>query len=155
MALDPNPAATNEAVTHPHVNDETVCEGDGQARIRRALGEGRLFDFFVMVDRILHTYAPGRAFVELDQWYGRSCHDCGYSMDEDEPLHLRRVRRADLPGLLQLLYRTVTESAAPAAETSCARCDDICCTDCLTTCQICRKRVCSDCLHETLLYHLP
>ena len=33
VPLDPNPAAANDAVTHPHVNDEILCEGDGRASI--------------------------------------------------------------------------------------------------------------------------
>jgi hypothetical protein len=30
-------------------------------------------DTFTIVDRLLHTYAPGRAYVEVDQWHGISC----------------------------------------------------------------------------------
>ena len=29
IALSPNPAATDETVTHPHVSNEKLCEGDG------------------------------------------------------------------------------------------------------------------------------
>src|SRR5262249_5986414 len=68
VALDPNPAASNNSITHPHINDERVCEGDARSAIARALAEGRLGDFFTIVDRLLHTYAPGRAYVELDSW---------------------------------------------------------------------------------------
>ena len=70
VALDPNPAASDDTVTHPHLRDERLCEGDGRAGIRSALAEGRLYDFFVIVDRLLHTYARGQAFVELSQWSG-------------------------------------------------------------------------------------
>ena len=28
VALDPQPAASNESVTHPHVQDESLCEGE-------------------------------------------------------------------------------------------------------------------------------
>ena len=84
VALDPAPAASNRLVTHPHVNDEVLCEGDGSVSVRKALAEGRLFDFFTMVDRLLHTYAAGRAHIELEQWQGMCCHDCGCVMNEDD-----------------------------------------------------------------------
>ncbi|MHC4521078.1 MAG: hypothetical protein ACYTAS_20995, partial [Planctomycetota bacterium] len=45
MAIDPHPAATDDAVTHPHVSNDVVCEGDGAAAIKAALEVGRLVDF--------------------------------------------------------------------------------------------------------------
>ena len=33
IALDASPAASNESVTHPHVQDEQVCEGEGRQAI--------------------------------------------------------------------------------------------------------------------------
>jgi hypothetical protein len=41
-ACEPNPASSNLSVTHPHVQDEKLCEGDGRLAIRAALAEGRL-----------------------------------------------------------------------------------------------------------------
>jgi hypothetical protein len=77
VALDPHPAESNASVTHPHVSEEILCEGDGRQALRAALAAGRLLDFFTMVDRLLCTYAPGRGYVELDHWEGLACHDCG------------------------------------------------------------------------------
>ena len=37
-----------------------------------------------MVDRLLGTYAPGRAYVELDHWDGLACHDCGSIVSAEE-----------------------------------------------------------------------
>ena len=39
--LDANPADANHSVTHPHVQDEAVCEGEGRQPVRRALEQGR------------------------------------------------------------------------------------------------------------------
>ena len=55
-ALDSNPAAVNEDVTHPHIQDEVLCEGEGRTAIRAVLREGRLLDFFTVVSQVLHTY---------------------------------------------------------------------------------------------------
>ena len=35
VALNPNPAATDDSVTHPHVRGERLCEGEGRTTIRR------------------------------------------------------------------------------------------------------------------------
>jgi len=60
VALEPYPARTNDSVTHPHVSDEVVCEGDGREAIQAALQQGRIGDFFLLVSQLLHTYAPAR-----------------------------------------------------------------------------------------------
>ena len=59
VALDPNPAAKNEDVTHPHVQDGSLCEGEGRSAVQAALEECRLYDFFLLVSRLLHTYGRG------------------------------------------------------------------------------------------------
>jgi hypothetical protein len=76
VALDPHPAAKNQDVTHPHVQDEQLCEGEGRAAVRAALTEGRLHDFFLLVSQTLHTYGEGSAYVELEHWDGIPCDDC-------------------------------------------------------------------------------
>ena len=58
IALDPHPAALNDAVTHPHVSDERLCTGDAGAAIQAALAAGRVFDFFTLVRSVLVTYNP-------------------------------------------------------------------------------------------------
>src|SRR5262245_47546709 len=113
VALDANPAASNSSVTHPHVNGAILCEGDGRASVRRALAEGRLFDFFTMVDRILQTYSVGRAHVELDRWQGKRCEDCSGFIDEEDDYY------------------------------QCPRCErDVCC-DCSSSCSNCDQMFCS------------
>ncbi|MCA9067760.1 MAG: hypothetical protein KDA84_02485, partial [Planctomycetaceae bacterium] len=72
IATDANPAGNDEDVTHPHVRDNTLCEGEGTLPIRRAIEEGRLVDFFQVVDQILNTYNGGSAYVALDEWQGIS-----------------------------------------------------------------------------------
>jgi hypothetical protein len=59
VALDPNPASSSDDTTHPHVSNEQLCSGEGRTSIASAIREGRLFDLFTVVDRVLHTYAAG------------------------------------------------------------------------------------------------
>jgi len=84
VALEPNPAATDDNVTHPHVSSERLCEGNGHIAIRRAIEQGRLCDFFAMVTSILQTYNPDSPYVSLSDWDGFCCYDCGYTISGDE-----------------------------------------------------------------------
>ena len=53
VALEPHPAAGRDDITHPHVSDETLCEGEGHNMSKLARESGRIFDFFTIVDRTL------------------------------------------------------------------------------------------------------
>ncbi len=58
VALDPHPAGSNQCVTHPHVSDDKLCAGDAAAPIQQALINGRICDFFQLVQAVLTTYNP-------------------------------------------------------------------------------------------------
>jgi len=75
VALDPHPAACNDIVTHPHVSDEHLCEGDASAAIESALANGRICDFFQLVTAVLTNYNPNSPYVALGDWEGRPCYD--------------------------------------------------------------------------------
>ncbi len=149
VALDPNPAASNSSITHPHVNDERVCEGDGRAPIARALAEGRLGDFFTLVDRLLQTYAPGRAYVELESWTGSACSDCGGLVDEEDRSHCSRCEEvlcADCGSICSVCEQLICDGCA----TACQHCERVTCPSCLEACGTCAERVCPECLIEPL-----
>ncbi len=129
VALDANPAVSNNSVTHPHLSDEILCEGDGQRAIRAALDEGRLADFFLLVWRLLDTYSPGRAFVELSDWNGAACNECGTRMHEDD----------------RCICCGCEEVYCPECMHFCSHCDQIYCVGCISRCQICDGSVCGSC----------
>lgn len=130
VALDPHPAAFNEAVTHPHVQDERLCEGEGREAIETALAQGRFADFFLVVSQLLHNYAQGQAYVELSRWAGAACSDCGAQVDDDERYHCDRCD-AELCG----------ECSA-----CCERCGSGFCSECIKACEACRQSYCESCL---------
>ena len=149
VALDPNPAACDDAVTHPHVRDERLCEGEGRTGIRRALAEGRLFDFFTIVDRLLHTYARGQAYVELDRWSGMRCSDCSSIVDDGDCSSCDRCE--------EMICCDCTNSCPHCQQICCASCLDRCphceeltCPGCLEHCSQCQVCVCPDCLTDQL-----
>jgi hypothetical protein len=149
VALDPHPAAKNEGVTHPHVQDERLCEGEGHPAIRAALAECRVFDFFLLVSQILHTYARGSAYIELDDWSGVSCSDCGATMNRDDSYCCQRCG-SELCEDCRQVCTGCDEPYCSGCLSQCAACGHEYCSSCLATCPACRKRFCEDCREEGL-----
>lgn len=147
IATDPHPPQSRENVTHPHVMDDLLCEGEGKHAIRQALAQGRLLDFFTLVAGILRNYNPESPFVELALWYGQSCSDCGAVVSEDDYYVCQKCGSAVCPGC-ELSCSGCDDSCCSECGTSCSACDDGYCQSCLQRCQQCRAGVCSGCLDE-------
>jgi len=132
IAVDANPAAANDSVTHPHVQDEAVCEGDGHQPIRKALEQGRLLDFFMIVANLLRTYNSGSPFVSLSDWHGAECADCGGTVCDDERWTCEKCET------------TVCDECY----CNCPGCDGIFCNECMTRCEGCDENHCSGCMKQ-------
>ena len=129
IALDPNPAGCDGDLTHPHVREKRLCEGEGKVAIRQALQQGRLFDFFLLVRQILETYNSGSAYTSLSNWGGRDCSDCGRRTYEDESTSCDRC----------------SDHICFDCSSRCEQCDRYCCTTCCTTCAGCSEAICNAC----------
>jgi hypothetical protein len=149
VALDPHPAAKSDDVTHPHVQDEQLCEGEGRSAIRAALAECRLHDFFLLVCQLLHTYGRGSAYVELENWNGVPCDECGDSLNEDDRYYCHRCD-ATLCSSCSASCQGCGESHCSGCLSPCAACGYEYCSSCLATCPECHKRFCEDCCEEGL-----
>jgi hypothetical protein len=147
VALDPNPPATDMDVTHPHVRSERLCEGEGITPIAAALAEGRLLDFFQLVSQILHNYGRGSAYVELDDWEGVSCEDCGRMIRSDDRYYCHRCG-ITLCESCDILCESCLESHCSGCMGTCAGCQQDACRDCLATCPKCERRFCAECREE-------
>jgi hypothetical protein len=147
IAVDPNPAASNESVTHPHVEDGELCAGEGRIAIRHALAEGRLVDFFLVVANILRTYNHGSAFVTLELWEGRRCMDCGAHTREDEYVSCAQCDRS-VCNDCYVYCESCHSTYCSECSSQCAACVERYCNDCLHTCPACQELVCSNCLME-------
>jgi hypothetical protein len=147
IAKDPHPAESRDNVTHPHVMDEILCEGDGKHAIRLALSEGRLLDFFTLVAGVLRTYNPESPFVELALWHGSACSDCRAMVAEDYSYVCHRCGET-LCGECETVCGGCEESYCSSCIGSCAACEESCCRGCLKRCDGCHRHVCSDCLNE-------
>lgn len=132
IATDPCPASNDEDVTHPHVRNETLCEGEGTLPINRALDDGRLGDFFQIVSQVLETYNPGSAYVDLESWDGTSCVACGYSLSSDEG------SRCSISG----------DDVCSECAVFCPDCENDFSPDYTDRCNSCGEDYCQHCLEE-------
>ena len=148
IAVDPNPANCDVSVTHPHVQDNAVCEGDGCQPIRQALNQGRLLDFFMIVANLLRTYNDGSPYVKLSDWYGALCVDCSTVLGDDDRY---TCDRCDSVVCGECYYACTACDRISCAEcnTRCETCDQSLCTRCIKSCSECMDGACVKCLDES------
>lgn len=147
IATDANRPSSNDGVTHPHVQDDRLCEGDGQPAINLALQQGRLLDFFQLVEQVLGTYNPSSAYVSIRDWDGATCGHCGQSTDPED---CRECSSCDAFICDECVYR-----CSDCEDPFCGNCDEPCsgclesiCKFCIRSCSECDERHCFDCLSE-------
>jgi hypothetical protein len=131
VALDPNPASSNEDVTHPHVQSNSLCVGDASAAITQALRQGRINDAFCLVRSVLHTYNPHSPYVTLDAWSGSPCPDCGRSVGSESLYYCESCGNDYCDDCIG----------------SCDLCDQSACSGCLERDPVSRQRCCPGCRH--------
>ena len=149
IALNPHPAASNRRITHPHVNDEQLCTGDGRTAIQAALHNGRICDFFTLVRSVLENYNPDSPFIPIADWEGVLCSDCGYTMSDND-VHGCYVCGQEFCDDCISYCRRCDESVCHGCLEDCPSCDESFCSNCMTTCPKCGRPICKTCLEENL-----
>jgi hypothetical protein len=128
-ANEPNACASDESITHPHVRDEWLCEGEAKVAIAAALKQGRLVDFFDMIMGILNTYGYDNPYAKLEAWdVTEECCECGGHVYDDS--------------------RTICGCDAILCEdcgSCCSVCDNVMCSECNYTCDHCNTHLCDGC----------
>ncbi len=147
IALDPNAAASSPDTLHPHVQGNQLCEGEGRSAIRRALREGRLLDFFVLVRQILRTYNAASAYVSLESWSGVQCRDCGELVGEDDCSFCEPCE-VDICCSCSFSCASCGRSCCSECVETCSGCGDHFCPGCLESCAGCRESFCQECLTD-------
>ena len=164
-ALNPNPAQGRSDVTHPHVDEERLCAGDGDLLIRQALQQGRIEDAFKLVLAVLDNYNDDSPYVHLDEWNGEvysckecgsdelredtvySCEDCGENFCEDCISACEKCNRAICTGCSRNCEECSCIMCERCAEdTVCKECDRMICEDCMEICTNCGVKKCGECL---------
>ena len=147
-ALEPNPAASSDEITHPHVQDKTLCEGDARPMLELALQSGRLFEFFLVVVQTLRTYNPDSPFVSLAQWFGVPCHDCGSTVDEEDRIRCEHCE-VIVCSECYACCASCDRCCCAGCYTTCSSCDEVLCDACRLVCECCQQPYCERCLdHE-------
>ena len=147
IAQSPCPASSDSEVTHPHVHSNRLCEGDGFNSIRNALIQGRLIDFFTIVENILNTYNPESPYVSLDDWDGISCYSCGYSVSGDDCYYCECCDN-DFCSECSTYCKSCDITICDSCAYHCANCEDSICEECREICLECANAFCSDCIDK-------
>lgn len=140
VALEPNPAAGNDAVTHPHVSGNALCAGDAAVPIATALTQGRISDAFCMVRAVLETYNPNSPYVSIEEWDGIRCTDCDGIVRSDQLNHCESCGSDfcdDCFSFCDLCEQSYCRSCLEYDRVS----DQRCCSDCRGTCSDCGRTV--------------
>lgn len=147
VALDAHPAASDESVTHPHVQSEQPCEGEARAPIRLALQEGRIADFFLIVLNLLNTYNSASPFVSLEKWEGLVCPDCGANVSEENRISCENCG-SEVCDDCYLACPSCSRLYCSQCVETCSGCDESACKYCMKPCSKCGERLCPNCLSE-------
>ncbi len=149
VALEPNPAASDERVTHPHVSNEGLCAGDASAALRTALISGRICDVFLLARSVLENYNSGSPFVSLENWDGTACSDCGYCASAGDTFCCEGCQQdycEECISSCQACDMTLCRGCLR----KCPLCDEYVCESCLQACHRCGARACSACLDDNV-----
>ena len=149
VATEPNPASRNISTTHPHVSENKLCEGEGKIPIRKALEQGRICDFFMLVANTLNTYNPDSAYIRLDDWSGEQCYDCGDSIHGDDIYYCRSCDY-EFCSYCSSYCRNCDETCCLGCGGECPECGDFVCPRCVAACVECKKKYCVNCLEEKM-----
>jgi len=144
LVINPDSELLYSDITHPHVQNQQLCEGEGSGPISQALEQGRLLDFFVLVRQVLETYNPDSAYRKLSHWRGRDCQDCGCSVSDDESSHCDACGN-ELCGDCRYGCQHCSNDCCSQCHAVCAHCLGIFCSNCLETCTSCSREFCESC----------
>jgi hypothetical protein len=149
IARDPNPAAGSPSVTHPHVSDQQLCEGEANRPIRRALSSGRVCEFFMLVTSVLRQYNRESPYVALEEWEGEPCSDCGYRAGEE---HIDRCEDCGAVVCTECISTCsdCEKHTCYRCLATCEQCDELICIRCTYRCEGCRAIVCAACVTDGL-----
>ena len=147
IAEEPHRPERNDSVTHPHVEGDRLCEGEGTMMIRAAVQSGRLLDFFLIINNLLRTYNSASPYVAISEWDGAVCRECDYSMDYDDS---RSCERCDITLCTECSRYCGDCSATVCSGCSraCIRCGEDVCRGCVHECSDCSEPVCPNCLQD-------
>jgi len=140
--------------THPHVSSTKLCIGAGGLPSQDALCQGRLEDFFRVVEAVLRTYNDASPHERLSEWYDPDhegqfyCEGCDEWRSDDsgcwcEGCQYNYCEYCDTCGGC---CTECGEWRCGECSTSCHGCQETLCHGCGSTCHGCDNQMCSSCV---------
>lgn len=130
--------ASSGGYYHPHVSTSNkLCSGAGADLMEDAINQGRLEDYFRIVEAILRTYNEQSPYNVLNEWYNPDhdgcvlCESCDTWIQEDNISCCARCE----------LYTCDT----CIGYCECKICGEWCCSDCYANCKHCDGTICNVC----------
>ncbi len=123
---------------HPHVSGEELCTGEGGDLLKDAISQGRLEDYFRIVEAILKTYNEDSPHDALSEWYNPNregrflCDVCEEWRNNENSLYCEGCST-------QYCEYCSSEGAC------CFECGEWHCGECCKKCNICEEAICRNC----------
>lgn len=125
-------------LTHPHVSGGKLCIGAGGLPSQDALCQGRLEDFFRVIEAVLDTYNDASPHEALREWYDPD-HEGEFFCESCE--EWRSDESSCYCGGCDHCYCEYCDAGGGC----CAECGDWRCGECSTTCHGCEETLCNGC----------
>jgi len=132
------PVYGSGGICHPHVKDGKLCSGDGGDIMQLALRQGRLEDYFRIVEAVMNTYNDDSPYEPLSDWYdpdreGQSMCDVCEEWWSDESTFYCSSCSVNM-----------CENCNTVSE--CQGCSEWYCQECMSGCEGCGESVCTGCI---------
>jgi len=151
-ALEPNYAGGGGSYPHPHVENDSLCMGEGYSLICDAAQQGRIEDVFNLAVNILSNYNDDSPYHSLDELEGTVGQRCNDSYDaENEGACCQICDRSICDSCSSYCECCGNSVCSIHMETSCYICGTYQCNRCVEDsrlCEICDKNICEDCEHN-------
>ena len=154
---------------HPHVQNKSLCTGEGGDAIIDAICQGRLEDYLRIIESILRTYNDASPYEYLDQWYNpnhegeflcTNCkewcpEECGYCCEPCNSIYCENCAEdsSSCCECNKWICSQCSTTCKECGETVCGECKDVCCeckntycSSCLNECITCGSNGCSSCI---------
>ncbi|KKN99038.1 hypothetical protein LCGC14_0142830 [marine sediment metagenome] len=146
-----NVQSSNKGLTHPHVLNEKLCEGqEGEETLTNALNHGSLEYYFSTVEAIMRTYNDEFPHEKLRYWYKEnqlSCDSCNESISEEQSIYCEECYTGLCDHCAEMVYcEDCGNWRCDECSTSCDECNEGLCISCANTCNLCTNIHCGSCI---------
>jgi hypothetical protein len=131
----------DKSFTHPHITGTSLCTGDGTTSVKRALFDGRYYDFFIIVNAVLTNYNDRSPYAKLATWKCTVPVPNSASENEDQDADDSNPDEVDVCALCN-------NSIEPDTGGTCDHCSGRTCDDCLVHCEASGQWLCQHCLDD-------